>query len=177
MRMLRALRTVMLLSVPLYLLGCATGYSGPGLTSVLSTTCAGKTSFTDFRACVSRSWYAGVIAQGYGTNLLVQQFNARMQLLGQAVDQKQMSDVQAIINATDLAYQLRSIESADLARQNEALQRTLSRVSSSLPQNMNQSRPRDMSSSSVSCIRFGDFSRQVFTFQGIACPPGYSPAL
>lgn len=41
---------------------------------------------------------------------------------------------------------------------------------------LNGIRPTAPVQTSVSCTRIGDFSRQVFTFNGIACPAGYAPS-
>lgn len=155
------------------LAGC--GYTGPGLTSVISTSCANEYNFNNFRTCVNNIWFRNIVAQGYGSDPLAQQFNSRVQLLAQGVAEGQFSDTEAIINATNFAYQLRSIEQADMAAQNEALRQLLqgaaSYTSPELPANTSPT------SFSARCTRVGDISRQVFTFSGIVCPIGYAPSI
>lgn len=150
------------------LAGC--GYTGPTLTTVISTSCSNEYNFNNFRTCLNNIWFRNIAAQGYGSDPLAQQFNSRMQLLAQGVAQGQFSDTEAIMNATNFAYQLRSIEQADMAAQNEALRRVLqgaaSYTSPALPAN---NRP-----STVQCRKIADISRQVFTFNGTVCPVGYA---
>lgn len=44
---------------------------------------------------------------------------------------------------------------------------------SSIPSNQNQNRTNQMN---ASCTKIGDRSRQVYTFNSIACPAGYAPS-
>jgi len=155
--------------------GCAT-FSSPGLTTVMATTCSNEITFNGFRSCVNSAWYANVVAQGYGSDPLVLQFNSRMQLLAQGVAQRQISDIDAISNATSLAYQLRAIEESEISRQNDALRRVLEEAAR-YPSNSTPSRPTNSAPSTVYCTRIGDSSRQVYTFNSIACPVGYAPTL
>ncbi len=156
--------------------GCAT-YSGPQLTTVMATACAGQSSFSTFRSCINTHWYSRVTAQGYGGDPRAQQFMNRMHLLGQAVSQGQISDLDAIANATNLAYQLRSIEQAEIARQNDALLQALSRSLATPPASTSSRSTVAPRQTTVSCTRIGDLSRQIYTFNGIACPAGYAPTL
>ncbi len=151
---------------------CAS-FSGPGLTTVMSTTCANQTSFNIFRNCVNSAWYNRIVAQGYSGDPGVNQFMMRMRILDQAVSNRQMSDMQAIVNATDFAFQLRAVEQAQLSRQNDALIQALSRGALATQPGYPTNLPG--TASTVSCTRIGDASRQVLTFRGIACPPGFAP--
>jgi hypothetical protein len=146
--------------------GCAS-FTGPGLTTVMATTCANQSDFKSFRNCINSAWYNNIEAQGYAADVGVNQFMKRMRILDEAVSNRQMSDIQAIMNATDFAYQLKAVEQAQLSRQNDALVQALSR-SAATAQVPN-------ANSTVSCSRIGDISRQVFTFRGIACPVGFVP--
>ena len=163
------------LAAPFLFAGCAT-FTSPGLTTVMGTTCANETTFNSFRSCVNNAWYANVVAQGYGSDPLVLQFNSRMQLLTQGVAQRQISDIDAISNATDLAYNLRAVEGSQIARQNDALRGMLEEAAR-YPSNSTPSRPTISPPSAVYCTRIGDGSRQVYAFNNIACPAGYAPAL
>ena len=166
--------SILLFVIPISLISCAT-YAGPGLTTVMSTSCANEFQFERFRACINSTWYSGVVAAGYGSDSGVLLFNGRMQLLSQAVAQRQLSDLDAIANATNFAVQLRAVEQAEMARQNEVLMRALSQAAN--PQTANPSRPLERAQSVVACTKIGDASRQIYNFYGVACPVGYAPAL
>jgi len=165
----------MLLSgtLSLTLWGCA-DFTGPTLTKVISTTCGNEIKFNNFRNCINRNWHDQVVAQGYGADPLAQQFNSRMRLLSEAVAQRQISDIDAISNAMNLAYQLKTVEAAQIDSQNEALLRNLSRAAS-VPQSSNPARTTSNIPQAVSCTKIGDFSGRVYSFRGIACPAGYAP--
>jgi hypothetical protein len=155
-----------------YLVGCA--YTGPGLTTVISSTCSYAETLSRFRECVNNLWYSNVIAQGYSGDTNVQLFNRRLDLLAQAVNQRKMSDSEAISDATNLAFQLRSMEQSELLRQNAAMQQVL--LQAATFQQAPTFLPPSTVSTSVKCIRIGDFRRQISTFSGVACPAGYAPS-
>jgi hypothetical protein len=154
--------------VIIFLLSACASYTGPQLTSVMASTCANQSQFSGFRTCVNNFWYSRVVAEGYGNEPNALLFNNRMRLLGQAVAQRQISDAEAIINATNLAYQLRANEQAEIRRQNNALLQVLSGTVTA---------PQTNTTLRVSCTRIGDASRQIYTFSAIACPFGYAPSL
>jgi hypothetical protein len=164
-----------LFSSAIVLAGCAT-YGGPQLTTVMSTTCANQSLFSRFRDCVNSSWYSAIAAAGYGNDPNVQFFNARMQLLSRAVSERRMSDSEAILNATDFAFQLRAAEQTEIARQNDALLRALSQAAAQTPSGTAAGNT-GRSQAVVACTKIGDSSRQVFNFYGVACPVGYAPTL
>ena len=162
--MLEKGRFSLLLICVCFLTSCIT-YSGPQLTGVMTLTCSNQNTLARFNSCTDTYWYSQVVAQGYGNDPGVQQYLARMNLLSRAVSSGQLSDGQAISNATQFAFQLRANEQAAIRQQNNALMQIVSGVRT-------PSTPRLRTST---CTRIGDISGQVVTFNSIACPAGYAP--
>jgi|GEM_PF-6005561 len=152
------------LLICVFLTSCIT-YSGPQLTGVMTLTCSNQNTLAQFNSCTNTYWYSQIVAQGYGNDPGVQQYLARMNLLSRAVSSGQLSNAQAISNATQFAFQLRANEQATIQQQNNALMQILNGVGT-------PSAPRSRTST---CTRIGDFSGQVVTFNSIACPAGYAP--
>jgi hypothetical protein len=157
-------RFSLLLICVCFLTSCIT-YSGPQLTGVMTLTCSNQNTLAQFNSCTNTYWYSQIVAQGYGNDPGVQQYLARMNLLSRAVSSGQLSNAQAISNATQFAFQLRANEQAAIQQQNNALMQILNGVGT-------PSAPRSRTST---CTRIGDLSGQVVTFNNIACPAGYAP--
>lgn len=158
-------KNIFIFGISIFLFSCA--YSGPQLTSVISNACSSSTQFVQFKNCINNFWYRQVVNQGYGNDNRVRQYNYRLDLLSQAVNSRQMTDIQAINDATSFAYILRSDEQAAIQR-NQALLQVISgttRVTS----------PTTSAPSTVRCSRIGDITNLVYTFNSIACPAGYAP--
>jgi len=162
--MLGKSRFSVLLICVLFLTSCIT-YTGPQLTGVMTLTCSNQNTLAQFNSCTNTYWYSQIVAQGYGNDPGVQQYLARMNLLSRAVSSGQLSNAQAISNATQFAFQLRANEQAAIQQQNNALMQILNGVGT-------PSAPRSRTST---CTRIGDLSGQVVTFNNIACPAGYVP--
>jgi TPR repeat protein len=65
--------------------------------------------------------------------------------------------------------------STQISREIDSLQ-ILNQSLQMMNDSLNGIRPTAPVQNSVSCTRIGDFSRQVFAFNGIACPFGYAPS-
>ena len=88
-----------------------------------------------------------------------------MNILSRAVSSGQLSDAQAISNATQFAFQLRANGQAAIRQQNNALMKIINGVGT----------PSAPSSRTSTCTRIGDISGQVVTFDNVACPAEYVP--
>lgn len=148
--MLEKSRFSLLLICVCFLTSCTT-YSGPQLTEVMTLTCPNQNTLARFYSCTYTYWYSQVVAQGYRNDPGVQQYLARMNLLSRAVGSGQLSDEQAISNATEFAFQLRANEQASIRQQNNALMQILNGVGT-------PAAPRSRNST---CTRIGDISGQV----------------
>jgi len=140
-------------------------YLGPQLTGEMTLACSNQSTLARFNSCTDTYWYSQVVAQDYANDPGVQQYLAKMNILSRAVSSGQLSDAQAISNATQFAFQLRANGQAAIRQQNNALMKIINGVGT----------PSAPSSRTSTCTRIGDISGQVVTFDNIACPAEYVP--